>query len=319
MKKFISKYGGISLGSVYGLSMRIIFGLGFQGTDDNFADLFSITFIWVVPIIMGIIPMIFATKEQLSSNSYRVLSPLISVLILFVLCYVSRLEDLICIIIISIPFLVAAALSGYFFARAILHYRKRNGILYSILVIPFLVGIIEVQIPTPTKYNVITTSIIINSTPDKIWKNVIRVREIKETEYHKGFFNLAGIPRPLYAELDKDTVGAKRIGHFEGGLIFRETVNHWERNKRVSFDIRVVPSSIRQTIFDQHVLKGNHFKFLNASYNLRRISDDQTELTLTSSYQLDTNVNFYGSFWGDKLMIDFQERLLDVIKKRCDE
>ncbi|MFT3704711.1 MAG: hypothetical protein QM802_20265 [Agriterribacter sp.] len=77
-----------------------------------------------------------------------------------------------------------------------------------------------------------------------------------EKEYNKGFLNYAGIPRPLFAELDKDTVGAKRIGHFEGGLMFEEKVTSWKRNQeKIAFDITVVPSSIRETVFDQHILK----------------------------------------------------------------
>jgi len=145
------------------------------------------------------------------------------------------------------------------------------------------------------------------------------VKAIRPEEYKKGFFNYAGIPRPLYAELDRDTVGATRIGHFEGGLTFKETVTTWERNKSVGFTIAIIPSSIRQTVFDQHILKGNHFVFLNASYDLEPMGAQQTKLTLSSTYRLDTHINGYSSFWGQRLLTDFQERLLAVIKNRCDE
>ncbi|MDI9311215.1 MAG: hypothetical protein QM535_13450 [Limnohabitans sp.] len=113
-------------------------------------------------------------------------------------------------------------------------------------------------------------------------------------------------------------MGAKRVGHFEGGLQFVETVNSWERNKYIGFDIVVVPSSIRETIFDEHILRGNHFKFLNASYTLKPLPSGQTELILSSSYELNSKINSYASYCGDQLLTDFQERLLEVIKARCD-
>ncbi|MBO9565765.1 MAG: hypothetical protein J7621_23515 [Niastella sp.] len=191
--------------------------------------------------------------------------------------------------------------------------------MYSLFLIPLLTGLLEDRFPTPTKVYEIRTPVRIHAPSAIVWENVIRVKEIGKEEYSKGFFNYAGIPRPLFAELDKDTVGATRIGHFEGGLTFRETVINWERNRKVSFSIEVIPGSIRNAIFDQHILKGNHFKFLNASYELKSINDKETELTLVCSYQLDTKINGYGSFWGNRLLTDFQERLLAVIKKRCDE
>jgi len=319
MKKIFGKYGGILIGSLYGLAMREFFGVGFGGDNFKFADLFSITFVWIVPIVIGITPMIFATKEQLASSLYRLSRPVLTVFLFFIIAFWTGKEDIICIVIISIPFLIAAGLGGYIFAALIEKRRNRNGVLYSFFIVPLFFGFVEEKFPTPSKTYEVNTVVTINSSPETIWENVVRVKEIGQEEYKKGFFNYAGIPRPLFAELDNDTIGATRIGHFEGGLTFKETVTAWERNKRVAFDITVIPSSIRQTIFDQHILKGNHFTFLNASYNLEPLGEGRTKLLLSSTYLLDTKINGYSSFWGRKLLTDFQVRLLEVIKSRCDE
>jgi len=319
MKDRIASYGGVILSSIYGLGMRLIFGHPFDRIDFKFTDLFSISFIWIVPIVIGIIPMIFATKEQLGSNTHRIGLPIVSVLLFFILAMTTRAEDIICIVIIAAPFLMAAGISGYVFARLLQKRRNKSGILYSLLLVPLLSGFVEERFETPSESYQVNTVVFINSPPATVWENVVRVKEIEQEEYRKGFFNYAGIPRPLYAELDRDTIGATRIGHFEGGLAFEETVTTWERNKRVAFSITVVPSSIRQTIFDQHILKGDHFRFLNASYDLEPVGNGQTKLTLSSSYQLDTRINGYSSLWGRILLSDFQERLLEVVKKRCED
>ncbi|MCC6371143.1 MAG: hypothetical protein IT236_09075 [Bacteroidia bacterium] len=316
LKKHFGKYGGILIAGLYGLFMRIIFGLHFNG---SFADLFSITFVWILPFVVGLTPLIFSPKEDLQSSAIRIFRPVLAVLAFFTFCYWTGHEDFICLLIISIPYLIAAGLAGLLLGGAILYYRQKKGILYSVFFIPLVTGFIEPAIPTPSQSFETTSSIIINASKSDIWSHIVRVNEIKNEEYDKGFFNYSGIPRPLYAELDADTLGGTRIGHFEGGLKFEEKIIQWNKNNLVCFDIKIIPSNTNRTIFERHMLSGQHFKFLNATYQLKEISDKQTELLLTTQYQLDTKINFYGEFWAQQLLTDFQNRLLSVIKTRCEK
>lgn len=123
LKKYYSRFGGILIGGLYGLLMRIIFGLNFKG---DFADLFSITFVWLVPIIVGLTPLMFSTKEDLSRIEYRFLKPILAVLTFFILCYWAGREDIICILIISIPFLIVAGISGVILGGSIIRYRQKK-------------------------------------------------------------------------------------------------------------------------------------------------------------------------------------------------
>jgi hypothetical protein len=75
LKKYYSKFGGILIGGLYGLLMRIVFGSDFKG---DFSDLFSVTFIWVVPIIVGLTPLIFSTKENLDNMTHRIFKPILA-------------------------------------------------------------------------------------------------------------------------------------------------------------------------------------------------------------------------------------------------
>ncbi|MFT3681342.1 MAG: hypothetical protein QM791_13780 [Ferruginibacter sp.] len=315
MKKFFKKNAGIIIGAVYALMLRFIFNI--HGINEAFS-LFSVTFIWLTPIIIGLIPLFYATDEQIKRWGFRISSPVYTVAVFFILCFLTRLEDLLCLWIILIPYMLSALISGIIAGAIIQKMRRKKATFLTILILPFVICPIEQQFPDTGNSYTVTTSVIINATPQTIWQNIIRVKPISEAEYKKGFFNYAGIPRPLDAALDKDTVRAKRVGHFEGGLQFIETVKYWERNRHIGFDIVVVPSSIRQAIFDQHILRGNHFKFLDAGYTLKSQPGGQTELILSSSYQLNSKINAYASYCGNLLLADFQERLLDVIKARCE-
>lgn len=314
MAKKLKPYFGVLLSGLYALLLRFVFGLSFL---NGIFDLFSISFVWLIPFVIGTIPFFFAPREKLSRWTYRVAAPTLAILVFFIFCFITRVEDLICLVILAFPYFLAAIVGGLLVGGLVMRYRDKKGVLYSFMLLPFIASLIEQQIATAPKPYSVVTKVLINASAEKIWQNIVRVSEIEESEYTKGFFNYAGIPRPLYAELNKDTLGATRIGHFEGGLKFMEKVTSWDRNKHIAFDISVVPSSIRQTVFDQHILKGSHFSFLNAAYGLKKFPNGQTELVLRSSYELNTNINGYASFWGNQLLTDFQERLLQVIKARC--
>jgi hypothetical protein len=314
MTEFLKRIAGIITGAVYALVLRLVFNI--RGLDEAFS-LFSVTFIWITPIIIGLIPLFYASTEQLKNWRFRISSPVWTVVVFFILCFLTRIEDLICLWVILIPYMLGAVTVGLIAGEIIERIKSKKSVLYSIILIPFIASPLEQQFKPPTNSYSVITKVTIDAKPETIWQNIVRVSEIDEKEYNKGFFNYAGIPRPLFAELDKDTLGATRVGHFEGGLKFIEKVITWHRNKHIAFDISVVPSSIRQTVFDQHILRGNHFKFLNAAYELKELQNGQTELTLSSSYELQTNINSYASFCGNQLLTDFQERLLEVIKARC--
>jgi hypothetical protein len=214
--------------------------------------------------------------------------------------------------------MLGAITGGMLIRLFLMRSRKKQGLITSLIIIPMLSSLIESKLPEPTLVHGYSNKIIINTTPEKVWPNIIRVNEIAEAEYPKGLFYYSGVPRPLYAELDRDTIGATRIGHFQGGLRFIEKVSVWERNKRILFDITVDDKSIGTSVFDNHILKGGHFKFKDACYELKPVGTHQTELCLTSAYELDTRVNTYASYWGQTLLNDFQGRLLEVLKQRCE-
>lgn len=317
MKLLNNRFSGILIGGAYGYTGRLIFS---DLKDSIFKfSLFSITFIIIVPLLIGSIPIICSPKDKKISLWFSTWSPAASVLVFFILAFITKIEDIICLIILSAPYMLGAILGGLLIRYFIMQQRKKNGLIYSLIFVPILSSIIESQIPTPSRVLSFTNKVIINNTPDLIWPKIIRVSEIHENEYNKGLFYYAGVPRPLYAELDKDTISATRIGHFQGGLKFIEKVSVLEKNRKILFDITVDDSSIRKSVFDNHILKGGHFRFISAEYELKPLANNRTELCLTSSYQLDTKINAYASYWGQTLLSDFQGRLLAVVKNRCDQ
>jgi len=92
---------------------------------------------------------------------------------------------MICIVIISIPFLIAAGIGGYIFAKIIEKRRIRMG--YSIhFYYPYWRGC-RSKIPTPSRIYEVKTVVIINAKPETVWKNVVRVKR-SARRIQKGIF-----------------------------------------------------------------------------------------------------------------------------------
>ena len=314
MTRLKQKYGlliiGIVLGIAYGLVTRLVFG--------QKATLASITYLFIIPTILGIIPLMFADNDKLKSYKNIIFIPWLTISTFFLTLFLFGIEDFICLLILAAPFFILATIGALIYRFIQINKKKSKGKLLSLILFPFLFAPIEQFIKTPSDTYKINREVIITATPQAIWGNIVEVKTIEPKEYIAGFFNAIGIPRPISATVDRKVIGGQRIGNFEGGLQFIETITQYQENKKVSFNIKIDPHTVNQKIFDQHVLNGNYFTFVNATYELKTMNNNQVKLTLSSSYQLTSTINFYGKFWGDIILKDFQDRLLNVIERRCE-
>jgi hypothetical protein len=314
MTRLRQKYGlliiGVVIGIGYGLLTRFTFG--------EKATLASITYLFIIPTILGIVPLMFADNEQLRSYKNIIFIPWVTVSTFFLTMFLIGLEEFICLLILAGPFFILGTIGAFIYRLVQINKQKSKGKLLTFLLIPFLFSPIEELIKSPSLTFTIDSKVVISAPPETIWDNIVEVNTIKGIEYTPGFFNKIGIPRPLNATVDEKRIGGQRIGNFEGGLRFVETITQYEPSKVVSFDIKVDPKSVRPNVFDQHVLNGNYFTFVNATYEITSLPNGQVNLKLSSSYQLTSKINVYGKFWGDIILKDFQDRLLKVIENRSE-
>lgn len=315
MTKLKEKYGlliiGMTLGIVYGIITRLVFG--------ERATLASITYLFIIPTILGIIPLMFADKEKLSAYKAIIFVPWLTLGCFFTTLYLFGIEDFLCVIILALPFFILGTVGALIYILFQINQEKRNNKLFSILFIPFLFAPVENLINSPSETYETKSEVFISATPKTIWNNIVEVKTIDKNEYQFGFFNKMGIPMPLNATVNKKELGGIRIGNFDGGLRFIETITDYKENERVAFNIKIDTKTVGNKVFEQHVLNGNYFRFVDATYQLEKINQGKVKLTLTTKYQLTSKINFYGQFWSDILLKDFQDRLLNVIETRCEK
>jgi len=314
MTRLKQKYGlliiGISLGIVYGFTTRLVFG--------QKATLASVTYLFVIPTILGIIPLTFADNDKLKSYRNIIFIPWLTIASFFLTLFVFGIEDFLCLLVLAAPYFILGTIGALIYRIVQINKQKSKGKLFTLVLLPFLFAPIEEYIKRPSDTYNVKSEVVIDATSEKIWNNIVEVQTIDPKEYNSGFFNSIGIPRPISATVDKKELGGQRIGNFEDGLKFVETITEYEENKKVSFNIKIDPTTVRQKVFDQHVLNGNYFTFVDATYELKELRNGHVKLTLSSCYQLTSTINFYGKIWGDIILIDFQDRLLNVIENRCE-
>lgn len=279
----------------------------------------SIAYIFVLPVILGAIPVLFSTKEQLKSYKTYLLLPWGIVLTFFFLGFISGFEGMLCLIVIFGPFILLGSLGAFIFRILKLRNKTDQTKLYASLLLPFLVIMIESNIEPKDEFHTVRTSIEVNADKSVVWTNIKNVKDIKASEIAWHFIHFIGIPKPLDGRLDKEGVGGIRKITWEKGIKFEEKIKTWEEGKGFTYDINVDSQSIPPTTLDEHVMiGGKYFDVVEGAYSIDSIDQSKCIITLQCKYRVSTTLNFYSKWWADYVLNDFNVMILEVIKARSE-
>lgn len=306
----------LAIPTLYAIVLRLFFGI------DTWNDLYSVmsvSFLICLPTIVGALTIYFSSEEKVKRFKYTFFVPWIPVFIFLIFTLTIAWEGWACWLMVLPLFLIASSIGGLI--GAYLKLRKKDNKIYVsfLTLLPILISPFESFVGAiPGTYKAYTY-VDINSTQDKIWSNVTRVREIKE-EQDKGWLTRSlGFPRPVKAELNFEGVGAYREAIFTNGLVFHETVSEYIDKKKMVFSIKAYPHEIPSTTMDEHVvIGGQYFDVLNGTYELEKLNDKTYRLHLYSHFKLSTTFNFYASWWAKWIMKDIQNNILQIVRQRAE-
>ncbi|MBK0378839.1 hypothetical protein [Mucilaginibacter segetis] len=307
----------IGLPLLFAFVMRFVFGV------DRISELYvvmSISFLLLVPFGIGALTIYVSDIEKVRKISYRVFVPWLPILAFFLLTLTFAIEGWACWLMIMPVFLASASLGGLTAGYFKLKKKKGERTYISLVVLlPFIMSPIEQLVGSiPGKYEAYTF-IDIKADKAKIWRNVTRVRAIKQDEDKGWLTRTLGFPRPVRAELNYNGVGAYRKAIFDKGLVFHEQVLYYDDMRRMVFSIKANPYEIPSTTMDKHVvIGGDYFDVLNGTYVLQKLNNTTFRLHLYSHFKLTTTFNFYASWWAGWIMKDIQNNILQVIKERAE-
>lgn len=314
MIKTVSQYLGFILGIIYGLVFRLISDVE---SLDGYYNVYSITFIWIIPTLIGLFPIMFSSSKLYLSPLKLVLYPIITICLFLITTLVTGLEDFFCLLIIGIPFFIAAGVVGILLG-AYMRDKINNKRIYSIFLLPLILNPAENLIPNKSEEFKVEHSIIINKNRAEIFPNLLEVQTINEKQYGNGFFQIVGIPQPISSKMYNDGENSYRIGYFTDNFKLYESIDQSIENEFVSFQIHLDKSQLRNKPTDLHLVQSDYFKFGKISYTLISESEHTTKVILSCDYTLNSKMNTYANFWAEKIISDFEKRLLKSIKSNLE-
>lgn len=301
---------GATTGVVYAIGLRTAIALDATGA---VFTIMSVGFVFLVPLVMGILTLRPVPHPRWTT---RVFAPWGPTAVCMLLAGIIGFEGLICIVMALPAWLAMASLGGL--CEAWLRLTPRGAVV-PVVVAPLLLAAIERQMPPPPTVREVRTSIAIAAPPAVVWSHVVRVPAIDPRELPWSWVYAIGFPRPIEATLSHAGVGGVRHASFERGVVFVETIDTWEDERRLAFHFDIDPATIPPTTLDEHVTVGGpYFDVLEGRYELEPLPDGRVVLHLSSRHRLSTDFNFYAAFWTDAVMRGVQETILVVLKARAE-
>jgi hypothetical protein len=312
----------IILALAYGLGARIIFGSPVTGGFG--VDVVSLSFLLGLPLSIGAITAFFMHDKPLRGF---LLSMLIMAVVLGFTVFLA-LEIWICVLMVAVPmFLLAGAVflvavgCGWLWNKFIAEGEKPKRMnvfaLFTFLLIPYIFVPIEAQFKSPDLYRTVEDSILITSSPELVWENIVRMDTITTEEQFPTAFQIIGIPRPIRATLREEGLGQLRRGYFEYGLEFQEVITVWEPYEEIRFTVRVYHNNLESPALAQ--IGGEYLDIVEAGYRIEDLGNGQIRLYLDSRYRVTTSFNDYAVLWADWIMHDFQSYVLRTVKARVED
>jgi hypothetical protein len=310
MKNYNS-YLGLIISIIYSLLIR-------YAAEYGYTDINSATYLIVVPIIVGFIPFFYNSEAFIKSILKCIFFPMFSTLLFLLIAVITRIEELLCFIIIGVPYIVISVIISLII-RSIKIKRNHQNInrnyLPPLLLLPFMTATIEKKSETGNLNYTTETSVVMDVNHEKIWNNLHAVPNLSGYTT-TSFLNKIGIPKPVRSDYNRQE--NIRLGYFDNGIVLNEKVIEEKYGQKLSFSIDFSQSVLRNSPTIENVIKEKSLQFEKISYELIPINQNTTKVNLSCKYKIKSNLQFYGSFLADAILSDFESNLLNSLKNKIE-
>lgn len=253
----------------------------------------------ILPILMGIMSAWFWRDLNLTGGrvvGFSVLNGSLAILLSFFFLG----EGTICLIIVS-PLIYAFVITSAFLGRAMF---RRNNQKFNVSFVGLLLVVFIADSVSDHHYeNMVSDKMVINATPDKIWKNIIAFDKIKDPNQYWLF--KIGMPSPMQTTVTGYENGAGRKCIFSNGYTFDEKIVEFEVNKNLTFDIIGQPQ-------DPEIM--GHIDIDRGQFLLQDNGNGTTTLIGNSWYKLKVFPVWYYDLWAESITRNVHLRVMDHIK-----
>jgi len=305
-----------AVGVAYGFGLRLMDQIPFLAH----STVMTAGFVCLMPLGVGCITIYLAEIRQRQPLWIWFILPWAPMATALIGTMVALLEGAICVVMLSPLALILSSVGGVvggLAGRFVRQRRARNLTVACVMILPLFTMIWERPAFYQRDFRQVENVIDIHAPATVIWKNIERVPPIRSDEIPDSWSRRIGFPDPIEATLSYAGPGGIRHASFAKGLLFIETVDVWEPGQRLGFSISA--ADVPPTTLDEHVrVGGAYFDVLHGEYRLEPLGNGVTRLHLSSRHRLSTDFNWYAHLWTDAVMSDLQQRILVVIRNRCE-
>ncbi|GAA3510510.1 hypothetical protein GCM10022393_25020 [Aquimarina addita] len=312
----------VTFASIYGLVIRLLYGFFY-----DILEIMSITFLILIPVIIGFLTVIFLSTDISKNYGKAFLLPWITAIVILVITLLFSIEGAICWFMLFPLFGILSGFGGMI-AYAIRkrkhtdtndrdHIKNSTLSVSFALFIPVFLGYLEGEKALFPEIVTVQKEVLIEDTPSNVWKQLVTTEDIVMEKEESFLLEILDFPKHMNTILDTAAVGGKRIATYERGLFFEETITTYDKNKKLVLEVHTDPTKIPPTVMDEHILiGGKHLDILEDTYTLKLIENGHTQVTLSSRFYINTPFNWYARIWAESLMDRILESELERIKKQ---
>jgi uncharacterized membrane protein YhaH (DUF805 family) len=231
------------------------------------------------------------------------------------------IEGIICLV-MALPLAMLLALFGGFIGFVLQQRRSFAPHTFRVVsalfvLMPGLTLLEYASAETPALYQV-KTSVVINATPETVWKHVVSFAELPPPT--EAMFK-TGIAFPIRAEISGRGAGAIRHCVFSTGE-FVEPITTWDEPRLLQFDVTSQPRAMEELSLYRDLRPPHleHYLFSKrGQFELKSMPDGSTLLEGTTWYQNRFWPAVYWHFWSDYIIHRIHNRVLLHIKSLAEK
>ncbi len=304
----------VIVGAICGVLLRLCF----SGPGGSPWSAMAGAFIFIAPIVVGMVTVYLAERTRRRDWSYYILSSFFANVLFVSGTLLLFIEGWICAVIIIPMFSLLGATGGLVMGAICRYTNWPRHTLYGFTILPFLLGCVGEDFSAPERVSSIERSTIIAATPSTVWKQLNEINGIHQHEMKEAWAMRIGVPMPQSGTTRRTPEGLIRESRWGKGVHFDEIVRDWEPDHYIRWTYRFSPDSFPANALDDHVVIGGHyFDVIDTSYTLQPRGNG-TQLSVQVRYRISTQFNLYANWAAQLLLGNLSEYGLRLYKMRSE-
>ncbi|MFL5608023.1 MAG: DUF805 domain-containing protein [Gemmatimonadaceae bacterium] len=290
----------IAAGMVLGLVMLAVSVIG--------AKSYGISLFLGTPFLIGAITAFLFNRQYPASAAETQQVVFMTLACLGGVFLLTAVEGALCLLMVA-PLAAVLGMMGASLGRHIA-LRDRGALanaMLGVVLLPLTATLDAGRPPTPLRE--VRSSVVIDASPDVVWRNVIAFPPMPEPA---ELVFRAGIAYPMRAEIRGEGVGAVRYCVFSTGA-FVEPITRWEPGRRLSFDVSAQPRPMQEwspyaNVTPPHL--DGYFRSRRGEFRLVALPDGRTRLEGSTWYEMRLEPAAYWILFGDAFISRIHHRVL---------